>query len=124
MVSGHTWNSSELNCMQSADMPTMTKGRKAGKKRRLEIFCQGWWTMNTKGNMATKAAAILIMLVGLFAMLVAWDLMLVAEFYTKTVFLLEMGGVALTLAGYFLWRRARGAKLQSQMQPLCSDKIE
>ncbi len=80
--------------------------------------------MNTKGNMATKAAAILIMLVGLFAMLVAWDLMLVAEFYTKTVFLLEMGGVALTLAGYFLWRRARGAKLQSQMQPLCSDKIE
>jgi len=63
--------------------------------------------MDTKNNLAAKAAAILIMLTGLAAMLVAWDLMLVAEFYTSTVLLLEMGGVAVCLAGYFLWRHAR-----------------
>jgi len=64
--------------------------------------------MDTKNNLAAKAAAILVMLTGLAAMLVAWDLLLVAEFYTRTVLLLEMGGVAVCLAGYFLWRHARG----------------
>jgi len=63
--------------------------------------------MDTKNNLAAKAAAILVMLTGLAAMLVAWDLLLVAEFYTRTVLLLEMGGVAVCLAGYFLWRHAR-----------------
>ncbi len=66
--------------------------------------------MITKNNLATKAAAILIMLIGLAAMLVAWDLLLVAEFYTKTVLLLEMGGVIVCMAGYFLWRRAKRAQ--------------
>ena len=66
--------------------------------------------MITKNNLATKAAAILIMIIGLAAMLVAWDLLLVAEFYTKTVLLLEMGGVIVCMAGYFLWRRAKRAQ--------------
>ncbi|HPT18676.1 MAG TPA: hypothetical protein PLJ25_01330 [Methanothrix sp.] len=63
--------------------------------------------MTTKNNLAIKAAAILMMLIGLAAMLVAWDLLLVAEFYTKTVLVLEMGGVAVCLVGYFMYKRAR-----------------
>ena len=63
--------------------------------------------MITKNILAIKAAAIFMMLTGLAAMLVAWDLLLVAEFYTKTVLLLEMGGVAFCLVGYFMYKRAR-----------------
>ncbi len=68
----------------------------------------------SKGNeLITKAAAILLMLIGLVAMIVAWDLLLVAGIYTSTVIVLEMGGVIVCLVGYFLWRKTRKAEVSS-----------
>jgi hypothetical protein len=60
-----------------------------------------------KNNIILKAAAILLVLIGLLAMLVAWKLMLVSGIHNSTVVVLEMGGVAVCMAGYFLWRRVR-----------------
>ena len=57
-----------------------------------------------------KIAAILLMLIGLLAMLVAWELLLVSGIHNSTVLVLEMGGVVVCMAGYFLWRRAKATK--------------
>ena len=57
--------------------------------------------MNRNTNMILKAAAISLMLIGLMAMIVAWDLLLVAGIYNSTVIVLEMGGV-ITLHGGLL----------------------
>ena len=57
-----------------------------------------------------KIAAILLMLIGLLAMFVAWELLLVSGIHNSTVLVLEMGGVVVCMAGYFLWRRAKATK--------------
>ena len=57
-----------------------------------------------------KIAAILLMLIGLLAMLVAWELLLVSGIHNSTVLVLEMGGVVVCMTGYFLWRRAKATK--------------
>lgn len=51
-----------------------------------------------------KIVAIIMMLVGLIAMLSAWDLLLAANQHSRTVVVLEMGGVLVCMAGYFLRR--------------------
>lgn len=63
--------------------------------------------MNRNRNIILKAAAIVIVLFGLLAMLVAWELLLVSGIHNSTVVVLEMGGVVVCMAGYFLWRRVR-----------------
>lgn len=63
--------------------------------------------MNLKSNLIPKAAAILLILIGLLAMLVAWQLLLVSEVHNSTVLVLEMGGVVVCMAGYFLHRRTK-----------------
>jgi hypothetical protein len=64
--------------------------------------------MIKKNNIIPKAAAIVMVLIGLLAMLVAWELLLVSGIHNSTVVVLEMGGVAVCMAGYFLWRRVKG----------------
>jgi hypothetical protein len=66
--------------------------------------------MNPKNNLIQKAAAILLILIGLLAMLVAWQLMLVSGIHNSTVLVLEIGGVVVCLAGYFLRRRINGSE--------------
>jgi len=56
---------------------------------------------------ALKMIAILIALVGLTAMLVAWELLLISNIHSTTVLALEMGGVVLCMIGYFSWRRLK-----------------
>jgi hypothetical protein len=69
--------------------------------------------MKLKNNLIPKAAAILLMLIGLLAMLVAWELMLGSGIHNSTVLVLEMGGVLICMAGYFLWRRAKALKKEA-----------
>jgi hypothetical protein len=72
--------------------------------------------MNKKTNITLKVAAILLVLIGLLAMLVAWELLLVSGIHNTTVVVLEMGGVAVCMAGYFLWRRVKGLENDEKMQ--------
>jgi Co/Zn/Cd efflux system component len=64
-------------------------------------------SMDRKNIIILKIAAILLVLVGLLAMIVAWELLLVSNIHNSTVLVLEMGGVAVCMMGYFLWRRLR-----------------
>jgi hypothetical protein len=72
--------------------------------------------MNEKSNIILKVAAILLILIGLLAMLVAWQLLLVAEIHNSTVVVLEMGGVVLCMAGYFLRRRVKALENEAKKQ--------
>ena len=72
--------------------------------------------MNKKNNIILKAAAIVMVLIGLLAMLVAWELMLVSGIHNSTVVVLEMGGVVICMTGYFLWRRVRVLEKDAKMQ--------
>jgi hypothetical protein len=49
-------------------------------------------------------------------MLVAWELLLVSGIHNSTVVALEMGGVVVCMAGYFLWRRVREAEKAAKKQ--------
>jgi hypothetical protein len=72
--------------------------------------------MNNKNNLIQKAAALVLVLIGLLAMLVAWELLLVSGIHNSTVVVLEMGGVVVCMAGYFLWRRIRESEKESKRQ--------
>ncbi len=72
--------------------------------------------MNKKNNIILKAAAIVMVLIGLLAMLVAWELMLVSGIHNSTVVVLEMGGVAVCMTGYLLWRRTKWLEKDSNSQ--------
>jgi hypothetical protein len=78
--------------------------------------------MNGKSKLILKTTAALMMLIGLTAMLVAWDLLLAANLHNSTVLVLEMGGALVCMAGYFLWRQAKGLKKsqKSRISPLNS----
>ncbi|MGB5099548.1 MAG: hypothetical protein WBN94_02985 [Methanothrix sp.] len=82
--------------------------------------------MNNKNNLIQKAAALVLVLIGLLAMLVAWELLLVSDIHNSTVVVLEMGGVVVCMVGYFLWRRAResekDAKRQIQAEQSAADE--
>jgi hypothetical protein len=72
--------------------------------------------MILKDNQIQKAAAILLILIGLLAMLVAWELMLVSNIHNSTVVVLEMGGVVVCMAGIFLRRRAKASEMHAKVQ--------
>ena len=72
--------------------------------------------MNNKNNIILKAAALVLVLIGLLAMLVAWELLLVSGIHNSTVVVLEMGGVVLCMVGYFLWRRVKGLEKDAMRQ--------
>jgi hypothetical protein len=72
--------------------------------------------MNKNNSIILKASAIVMVLIGLLAMLVAWELLLVSGIHNTTVLVLEMGGVAVCMGGYFLWRRVRVAEKEAKSQ--------
>jgi len=80
--------------------------------------------MNKNNSIILKAAAISLMLIGLLAMIVAWDLLLVASIYNSTVIVLEMGGVILCMVGYFLWRRIKWSEKVAQAQIEGNESLE
>ncbi|MDD2835328.1 MAG: hypothetical protein PHY05_04195 [Methanothrix sp.] len=63
-----------------------------------------------KNLIIQKVAALVMVLTGLLAMLVAWELLLVSGIHSTTVVVLEMGGVVVCMVGYFLWRRVKGSE--------------
>lgn len=69
-----------------------------------------------KNNAIQKLAALVMVLIGLLAMLVAWELLLVSGIHNSTVIVLEMGGVVVCMAGYFLWRHVRESEKDAKMQ--------
>ena len=80
--------------------------------------------MNNKSKLILKTTAALMMLIGLTAMLVAWDLLLAANLHNSTVLVLEMGGALVCMAGYFLWRHGRGPKKSQESQTTPANSIE
>ena len=60
--------------------------------------------MSRCNTIVLKLIAILITLIGLIAMLVAWELLLISNVHNTTVLALEMGGVVVCMIGYFFWR--------------------
>lgn len=72
--------------------------------------------MNKKNNIILKAAALVMVLIGLLAMLVAWQLLLGAGVHNSTVVVLEMGGVMLCMIGYFLRRRVKALENDAKKQ--------
>jgi Co/Zn/Cd efflux system component len=69
-----------------------------------------------KNNIIQKVAALVMVLIGLLAMLVAWELLLVSGIHNTTVVVLEMGGVVVCMVGYFLWRRVRESEKEAKGQ--------
>ena len=69
-------------------------------------------------RMVQKIVALAMVLVGLLSMLVAWQLLLVSNIHSTTVVVLEMGGVAVCMVGYFLWRRVRMVEKEELKQTL------
>jgi hypothetical protein len=69
-----------------------------------------------KTNIIQKVAALVMVLIGLLAMLVAWELLLVSGIHNSTVIVLEMGGVLVCMVGYFLWRRIRESERVAKSQ--------
>ncbi len=67
-------------------------------------------------NVIYKLAAALLIIIGLAAIISAWDLLLLAHVYSKTVIVLELGGVVVCLAGYFLWKRTGRVKEEPKEQ--------
>ncbi len=67
-------------------------------------------------NVIYKLAAALLIIIGLVAIISAWDLLLLAHVYSKTVLVLELGGVVVCLAGYFLWKRTGRPKKEPKEQ--------
>ena len=67
-----------------------------------------------------KIAAIILILLGVLAMLVAWELLLVSNIHNTTVLVLEMGGVLVCMAGYLLRRRIKAQEEDAKIQELAS----
>jgi len=63
--------------------------------------------MNKNNILIQKIAAVLLILIGLLAMLVAWQLLLVSNVHNSTVIVMEMGGVGVCMAGVLLRRKAK-----------------
>jgi hypothetical protein len=72
--------------------------------------------MNRDKIIIQKIAAIILILLGLLAMLVAWELLLVSNIHNSTVLVLEMGGVLVCMAGYFLRRRIKAQEKDTKIQ--------
>ena len=72
--------------------------------------------MNKNRVLVQKIAAVLMMLIGLLAMLVAWELLLGSNIHNSTVMVLEMGGVGICMAGYLLRRRIKAQQGDGRMQ--------
>ena len=77
--------------------------------------------MSKCNTIVLKLIAILIALVGLVAMLVAWQLLLISNIHNTTVIALEMGGVVVCMIGYFFWRSLKGAKKNPEIQTSSED---
>ncbi len=69
--------------------------------------------MDNTGRVILKVAALLMAIVGLVAMLAAWNLLLVSNIHSRTVIAMEFGGVLLCLVAYFVWRRSKNPEIES-----------
>jgi hypothetical protein len=72
--------------------------------------------MNKNKIIIQNVAAILLILIGLLAMLIAWELLLVSGIHNSTVLVLEMGGVVICLAGYVLRRQIKALESDAKRQ--------
>ena len=53
--------------------------------------------------------AIILILIGVVAMATAWFILLTTATHNVNVVALELGGVVVCLAGFFLWKRSRSS---------------
>lgn len=79
--------------------------------------------MNKTTNIILKLAALLLVIVGLLAMIVAWELLLISNIHSNTVLALEFGGVLICMAGYFLWRYCKRMGKDTALQSLTEEAV-
>lgn len=80
-----------------------------------------WTNMTYSKSIMQKLAATLLLIVGVAAMVSAWFILLTTATHSYNVVALEIGGVVVTLAGYFLWqysnRSSKELALSEQTAP-------
>lgn len=77
--------------------------------------------MTYSKSVMQKLAATLLLIVGVAAMVSAWFILLTTATHSFNVVALEIGGVVVTLSGYFLWqysnRSSKELALSEQTAP-------
>jgi O-antigen/teichoic acid export membrane protein len=63
--------------------------------------------MSKKTSLFQRLAAAILIIIGAIAMLAAWFILLTTATHNMTIIALEIGGVVVCLAGYFLWKRSK-----------------
>jgi NADH:ubiquinone oxidoreductase subunit 4 (subunit M) len=67
--------------------------------------------MTDNKNMMHKLAALLMAFIGVAAMVSAWFILLTTASHNVRIVALEIFGVVVTTAGYFLWRYSNRSKI-------------
>jgi len=77
--------------------------------------------MTYSKSIMQKLAAVILLIVGVAAMVSAWFILLTTATHSFNVVALEIGGVVVTLSGYFLWqysnRSSKELALSEQTAP-------
>ena len=77
--------------------------------------------MTYSKSIMQKLAATILLIVGVAAMISAWFILLTTATHSFNVVALEIGGVVVTLSGYFLWqysnRSSKELALSEQTAP-------
>jgi hypothetical protein len=63
--------------------------------------------MNNGTNVIYRLVAVLFVVIGVAAMVAAWFVLLTTATRNASVVALEIGGVVICLAGYFIWKRTK-----------------
>jgi hypothetical protein len=80
--------------------------------------------MKGASNILRIVAALLLLIAGLAAIVVAWEFLILASSHTITVIVLEMGGVMFCLISTFLWRSVRRQEAAQVLQELAAGPAE
>ncbi|MDD1760380.1 MAG: hypothetical protein LUQ44_07220 [Methanothrix sp.] len=71
--------------------------------------------MTYSKSIMQKLAATLLLIVGVAAMVSAWFILLTTATHSYNVVALEVGGVVVTLSGYFLWQYSNRSRKEQAL---------
>ena len=76
--------------------------------------------MTENRNMIHKLIALTLAFIGVAAMAFAWFVLLTTATHNKIIVAIEIGGVVITITGYFLWqysnRSSKNLKIEEMSQ--------
>ena len=73
--------------------------------------------------MMHKFAALLLAFIGVAAMISAWFILLTTASHNMRIVALEIFGVVVTTAGYFLWRYSNRSKIPAIKEEQTIDEV-